>query len=122
MTNAEIKCRKLCTGSRHWSPTYKNINLELDYWRMRQRYLLDIHRNVRQLIVLQNQIKITYDSTLTINSVVNNIIKCYAKMDKDKGTEDSLIIEYRNQLAAAKEAAGEIKPAVYIRNLNKIDR
>ena len=34
---------------------------------------------------------------------------------------ESLSFEYRHQQAAAKEAAEEIKAAVYIRNLNRIE-
>ena len=41
MINAEVECRKLHTGSVPWSPTYKKN--QLDYWRIRQRYLLCIH-------------------------------------------------------------------------------
>ena len=35
---------------------------------------------------------------------------------------ESLSIEHRTQLAAAKEAAGEVKASVYLRNLNRIER
>ena len=33
---------------------------------------------------------------------------------------ESLSLDYRHQLAAAKEAAGEIKAATYIRSLNRV--
>ena len=35
---------------------------------------------------------------------------------------ESLSLEYRQQLAAAKEAAGEITAATYIRNLNRVEQ
>ena len=54
--------------------------------------------------------------------MVNNIKQCYVKRTNIKGTEDSLSIEYRNQLVAVKETADEIKAAIYIRNSNKIER
>ena len=36
MEAAELQCRKLCTGVITWSPTYKMVMLELEYWRMRK--------------------------------------------------------------------------------------
>ena len=54
----EERRRKLCCGAVPWSSTYKKVNLELDYWIMRQKYLLGVHHNVRQLIVLQNKLRI----------------------------------------------------------------
>ena len=47
MDNAELKCRKLNVGTVHWSPTYKRVNLVLEYWRMRKAYHLGLHKNLR---------------------------------------------------------------------------
>ena len=52
METVEQKCREMHTGVVPRSPIYKRIHMELNYWRMRYKYKLDIHRNVRQLIVL----------------------------------------------------------------------
>ena len=60
MEKAEQTCRKFHMGNISWSPTYKNVSLEIEYWRMRRSYVLGLHRNVRQLIVLQRKLKITY--------------------------------------------------------------
>ena len=35
---------------------------------------------------------------------------------------ESLSLEYRQQLAAAKEEAGDTTAAVYLRNLNRVER
>ena len=64
MIMAERKCRRLKTGTHSWSPAYNHINVLLDYWRMRRTHKLGMHNNVRQLIVLQNKLKIIYDSCL----------------------------------------------------------
>ena len=74
MQLAQSKCRKKHIGNIPWSPTYKKINLTLDYWRMRRSYNLGLHKNVRQLIVLQNKLKIQYQSGLSIQDI-NHFIK-----------------------------------------------
>ena len=69
MDKAETSCRKLHMGTVSWSPTYKLINLEIEYWRMRRSHFLGMHRNVRQLIVLQNRLIITYNSNLDLQDI-----------------------------------------------------
>ena len=118
MEKAELKCRKLKMGRVPWSPSYRKIQLEFDYWRMRSRYKLGLHRNVRQLQVLQNQLKIIYDKTLTLHEINKKIKECYQRKKRIVLMSESLSLEYRQQLAAAKEADGEIKAAMYLRNLN----
>ena len=67
------KCRKLCVGSVAWPPTYKRVNLVLEYWRMRKAYHLGLHKNIRQLIVLQNKLQIKYNKKLSLPQTINNI-------------------------------------------------
>ena len=45
----------------------------MDYWRMRRSYKLGLHRNVRQLLVLQNKLKIEYVSTMSLGKIDENI-------------------------------------------------
>ena len=82
MEAAELKCRKLNMGNIPWSPSYKKIHLEFDYWRMRYRYKLGVHRNVRQLQVLQNQRHITYDKNLSLREIEIKIQDCYQRRKK----------------------------------------
>ena len=58
MDAAEPHCRKLHTGRIHWSPSYKKICQTLEYWLNRKINYKNVHRNVRQLIVLQNKLNI----------------------------------------------------------------
>ena len=37
---AENQCLKLCMGTLPWSPTYKKVQLEYEYWNMRIKYKL----------------------------------------------------------------------------------
>ena len=76
MAKCEEKCRKLQCGAVPWSPTYRKVNMELDYWRMRQKYILGIHHNVRQLIVLQNKLNIKYDASISQQNVKKKIREC----------------------------------------------
>ena len=121
MEKAEKTCRKLHMGTTKWSPTYKKVMLTLEYWKMRKSYFLGLHSNVRQLIVLQNKLELDYDKNLTLNQIVQNIKQTYKLRLKIKRMAISLNLEYRTRLAEAKEEAGEIKAAVYIRNLNRIE-
>ena len=122
MEKAELKCRKLKMGKVPWSPAYRKIQLEFDYWRMRSRYKLGLHRNVRQLQVLQNKLNIVYDNSLTLKEINSKITDCYQRKKKIVLMSESLSLEYRQQLATAKEAEGETKAATYLRNLNRIER
>ena len=82
MSMAESKCRNLHTGVIPWSPTYKKVQLELDYWRMRLKHKLGMHRNVRQLIGMQNKLGIKYDANLQFATLKKNISTCYKRRKK----------------------------------------
>ena len=73
METVEQKCREMHTGVVPRSPIYKRIHMKLDYWRMRYKQKLGIHRNVRHLIVLQNKLNIKYDMTLTTKQAIIRI-------------------------------------------------
>ena len=105
----------------HWSPTYKRVNLVLEYWRMRKAHCLGLHRNIRQLIVLQHKLDITYDSSLSLLQIVEKIKEASRQRIQIKRMAVSLSLEYRTKLALAKEEAGEVKAAEYIRSLNRIE-
>ena len=109
-------------GKVSWSPAYKKINLLLEYWRMRRSYILGLHHNVRQLIVLQNKLSIPYDDSLTLAEINYYISDTYKRRRRIKEIAESLSLEYRMKLAQAKEEAGEVKAATYIRTLNNIER
>ena len=79
MIMAEKKCRRLKTGCNSWSPAYTHINLLLDYWRLRRAYKLGMHNNARKLIVLQNKLKITYDSSMSLTDINDKITTTYKK-------------------------------------------
>ena len=89
---------------------------------MRSRYKLGLHRNVRQLQVLQNQLHIIYDKALSLYEIDKKIKDCYQRKKKIVLMSESLSMEYRQQLAAAKEADGEIKAATFIRTLNIVEQ
>ena len=121
MDKAEKKCRKLHTGEIPWSPAYKKICLILQYWHLRKAYINSRNTNVRQLIVLQNKLKITYDCTLTKEQILEEIKFSNKQRIKIKKMAESLSLEFRTRLAMAKEEAGEVKAAVYLRNRNRIE-
>ena len=73
MHNVELSCRKLCTGITPLSPTYSRVMTTLEYWKMRKSYLSGKHSTVRQLIVLQNKLKIEYNKNMSLEEVIKKL-------------------------------------------------
>ena len=121
MDEAERNCRKIHAGAITWSPAYKEAGLLLEYWLKRRSYELHKHTNVRELINLQNKLKLNYDPSLTIPVINLRIKAAYNKRKLCKKNAESLSLEYRTQLALAKEAAGEGDAAGYLRTLNALE-
>ena len=122
MDEAESQCRKIHAGAIPWSPAYKDACLRLEYWLKRRTYAKKEHTNVRELIVLQNKLKMNYIPNLTIQDINHQIQSAYKKRQACKQHAESLSLEYRTQLALAKEAAGEGDAAVFLRNLNNLEK
>ena len=101
MDHAEKNCRKLRTSTVPWSSTYKKACLTLLYWQMRKSYFNGLHRNDRQLIVLQRETIIIYDTTLTLNSIILNI-KVPKRREKKYATS-------RDPQSGVKNATGRSK-------------
>ena len=81
METAELSCRKIHMGSVPWSPTYKNVSLEIEHWRISHSYHLGLHRNVRQLVILQRKLNSTYQNDLTLAQIESNIRSVYKKKE-----------------------------------------
>ena len=79
--------------------------------------MLKLHRNLCQLIVLQNKLKLKYENNLTLQDTEIHINEGY----KEKEDNKNLSIEYMIQWVLAKEDAGEDKAVVYLHLLNWID-
>ena len=73
MDEAEEQCRKLHTGSIPWSPAYNKRYLLLEYWLMRRSYFNYEYRST-QLIVLQNKLQLTYDLSLNVTKIEEQIV------------------------------------------------
>ena len=65
------------------------------------------------MIVLQKKLDIAYNPNLGSKEIDNEIKAAQKARQKCKHIADSLILEYRTQLAMAKEEAGELKAAVF---------
>ena len=122
MDEAEHQCRKIHTGSIKWSPAYKESCMLLEYWIKRRAYITNKHTNARELIVLQNKLKLKYISNLSVQEINKNIQAAYKKRKKCKDNAETLSIEYRTQLAMAKEEAGEGDAATFLRNMNNLEK
>ena len=122
MDTAEKQCRKIHTGAIKWSPAYKESCMLLEYWLKRRSYVNKEHFNVRELIVLQNKLKLAYIPNLTILDINQQVLAAYKKRQICKDNAENLSIEYRTQLAMAKEAAGEGDAATFLRNMNNLEK
>ena len=121
MEEAEQNCRKIRAGNIPWSPALQKARRTVEYWVRRKKHMKGEIDNTRYLIRLQNKLRIEYDPTLSIEDVETNIVKAYERRKACKAEAESLSPEYRTQLALAKEAAGNIKMAIHLRNMNRIE-
>ena len=113
--------QKIHTGSTPWSPVYKHACINLESWLKRRSHFKKKHRNVRQLIVLKKKLKLVYDPTLTLSDIEEQIKLAHNSRKKCKQMAESLSLDYRTQLALAKEEVGELDAAVYLRNVNHLE-
>ena len=84
-----------------------------------KKYFDSLHSNVRKLVVLQNKLNIKYETDLTDDEIINKVKECYAKRSHVK--KMAIFLEYRTQLAMAKEEAEEMKAAAFLRNMNLVE-
>ena len=106
MVNAEKGCRKFKCGNTDWSPEYQEIHDTIDYWKLRLRYLQGINPNARMLKRLGKKVKIKY-RVLTTKMIKKQINKAHDKRREFKQRASTASLEYRNELAKAKEDAGD---------------
>eukprot|EP00979_Chaetoceros_neogracilis_P017703 scaffold10267_cov270-Chaetoceros_neogracile.AAC.1 len=118
MRTAEKQCRNIRTGNVAWSPSYAKSCTKLKYWKARLDHVKGLNRNAAYLIRLQRDLKIQYDSTLSIDDVLQQVIQAYAERRRCKKIAVSLSLEYRTRLALAQEEAGNIPAATNLRNMN----
>ena len=119
MDKAEAKCRKFKCGETAWSPQYQLIHDTIDYWKLRERYYLGLRPNMNLLKRLGKRANIEYDNTSrqTRNSYKLKLAHQKRKEFKLRAPAESL--EYRNQLAAAKEKEGKLSAANHLRSMNE---
>jgi len=121
MDYAEKKCRNLHMGAVPFSLAYKAATLTVEYWTRREKYTLGLERNIRMLVTLQKQLEITYDPSLTLIQIREKLQQAQRDRRDCKRRAKSLQQEFRYQLAAAKEAAGEGKVATILRNMSRVE-
>lgn len=121
MDEAEEQCRKLKTGAVAWSPAFARATDLVEYWERRERYKKKKCKNVRYLINLQRKLNIKYDPSLSLSAISAKAKQARLHRRECKANAESLSKEYRTQLAMAKEEAGEMKAAVALRNMNRVE-
>ena len=121
MTEAENQCRKIKAGAVPWSPAYLRVRRAVEYWVRRLKTERgQISENTRYLINLQNKLGIKYVE-MDEHALVLKVKEAFEKRKRCKKLAEELSLEYRTQLAKAKEAAGEMSLASAIRNMNRVE-
>ena len=119
MEEAEKKCRKFRCGNVKWSPLYQEIHDTIDYWKARIRMVQLRGRPNKQLLIrLQKKLEIKYER-LSIDQMQVKLKEAHQRRKKYKKMAEEQSIEYRHQLAKAKEEAGNKSAASYLRDLNE---
>jgi len=62
-----------------------------------------------------------YDASLSIDDIKRKLHEARVERRRCKSIDESLRIEFRSQLADVMEAAGTVKAAVYLQNMNRIE-
>ena len=117
MNKAEHQCRKFKCGNTDWSPEYQSIHDKIDYWLLRIKQLQGRRPNAQLLQRLGRRLCIQY-TPLTLQGLNINLSKAHKERSLFKLRATSASMEYRNQLAKAKEDAGDLSAANYLRQLN----
>ena len=117
MMQAEKKCRKFKCGNTDWSPEYQRIHDTIDYWMLRLRYIQGINPNAQMLKRLGKKVKVKY-KVLTTTGIKRKLNQAHEDRREFKKRASTASLEYRNQLAKAKEEAGNLEAAQYLRQLN----
>ena len=76
---------------------------------------------MRKILVLQKKLDLQHDPSLSIEDIQHNLHIARVERRRCKSIDEALNIEFRSQLAEAKEAAGTIKASVHLQNMNRIE-
>jgi len=121
MDAAETNCRKFRMGAVKFLLTYKAAVQTVELWKRRLAYRNGDDYNVRKILVLQNKLNMPYDASLSNDDIKKKLHEALVECRHCKSIDESLSIEFRSQLADAKEAAGTVKAAVHLQNMNRIE-
>jgi len=108
-------------GAVKFSPTYKAAVQTVELWKRRLAHRNGDDYNVQKILVLQNKLDMPYDASLSIDDIKRKLHEARVERRRCKSIDESLSIEFRSQLADAMEAAGTVKAAAHLRNMNRIE-
>ena len=83
------------------------------------KLFLKTHTNVRELLVIQKELKLPYNPNMTLPGINMEVKLAHAKRRKCKESTESMSLEYRTQLVLAKEK--DITAAKFLRNMNNTE-
>ena len=92
MYAAKAQSRKLHTCTISWSSAYKRACLALKYWFSRRFSMNKEYHSIRQLLVLQNKLKITYNPDLALADIKEQIKAAYKYRNTCKLMTESSVL------------------------------
>jgi Reverse transcriptase (RNA-dependent DNA polymerase). len=117
MERAERKCRKLKTGTIQWSPLYQQACDKITYWTLILKEAQGLRVNNRKILSLRKKLKLTEEPNLSLDKIQKKLALATRSCKQCKKYAPELQMEYRYQLAKAKEAEDNIPAATHIQNL-----
>jgi hypothetical protein len=117
MIHAEQKCRKLKTGIVPWSPLFQKACDRVTYWSMVAKEINGERVNTRKLISLRKKLQLPQDRSITLERALQKQQLALQTRKQCKKYAGELQMEYRFQLAKAKEAEDNIPAAIHVKNL-----
>jgi len=79
MDKAEANCRRFKMGAKKWSPALKKARTAFEYWQGRLTHAKGLRSNVKRLRILQRDLKLSYDPTLTRDDLVVKVKEAFVE-------------------------------------------
>ncbi len=119
---AERHCRKVKVGKVEWSPKLQAAMDTQRYWKLTLLRAQGQRISARRLIRLAKKIKLRHDRTLSLGEITELCAAAKKAYKKEKKKASSARGKWIDDLAVAKEEAGNGKAASHIKVMRQVER
>ena len=117
MKLAARKCRKLRMGGKRWSPALQEARNTILFWTLIRRRLKKCKVGARQILRLKKKLGIKRSTNLSLTEVDKILEKSFKKYKVSRKNDVSLRLNYQENLANAKAAAGDREAQQVIKDM-----